>query len=161
MKTLPILSAAALVTGALSFGGTAQATALFFEGDMVRGHTQDGATGPSCVLTSQYKRREEVVWRVRVLDESGKALDDAGLKSLTVVLSDGEKFEMGYGQHPRGKHTDAFWATSWVIPADYPTGTMTYKVVATDADGAAHEWAPFNVEPSNLTIIPGEVTFTK
>jgi hypothetical protein len=161
MKALPILSAITISAAALCFGGAAQATNLFFEGDMVRGHTQDGATGPSCVLTSEYKRREEVVWRVRVLDETGKALDDSGLKSLTVILSDGEKIDMGYGQHPRGKHTDAFWATSWVIPADFPTGSMSYKVVATDLDGQAHEWEPFNVEPSKLTIIPGEVTFTK
>ena len=161
MKTLTILSVVTLSTAMLSFTGTAQAAHLFFEGDMVRGHTQDGATGPSCVLTSEYKRREEVVWRVRVLDDAGNNLDDTGIKSLTVVLTDGQEFEMDFGQHPRGKHTDAFWATAWVIPADFPTGTLGYKVLAVDNDGQSHEWAPFNVAPSLLTVIPGDVTFTK
>ena len=99
---------------------------------MVRGHTQDGATGPSCVLTSEYKRREEVVWRVRVLDETGKSLDDKGLKSLTVVLSDGEKIDMGYGQHPRGKHDGRVLGDLVGHPGRLPTGTIGYKVVATD-----------------------------
>ncbi len=161
MKTLTAVSAVALSAALFSFGGTAQGAALFFEGDMVRGHTQDGATGPSCVLTSEYKRQESVVWRVRVLDEAGNNLDDTGIKSLAVVLADGQQFEMDFGQHPRGKHTDAFWATSWGIPADYPTGTLGYKVVAVDNDGQTHEWEPFNVEPSKLTVIPGDVTFTK
>ena len=161
MKTLTALSAVALSAAMFGFAGTAQAANLFFEGDMVRGHTQDGATGPSCVLTSEYKRREEVVWRVRVLDDAGANLDDTGIKSLSVVLSDGQEFEMDFGQHPRGKHTDAFWATGWSIPADYPTGTLGYKVVAVDNDGQSHEWEPFNVEPSKLTVIPGDVTFTK
>lgn len=161
MKTLPIVSAVALSTAVLGFGGTAQAANLFFEGDMVRGHTQDGATGASCVLTSEYKRQESVVWRVRVLNENGDNLDDAGIESLAVVLSDGEEIAMDFGQHPRGEHTDAFWATSWRVPADYPTGTIGYKVVAVDNDGETHEWEPFNVAPSKLTIIPGEVTFTK
>ncbi len=161
MRTLPIVSAVAILGGALCLGGGAQAAALFFEGDMVRGHTQDGATGPSCVLTSEYKHQESVVWRVRVLNENGDNVDNSGIKSLAVVLSDGQEIAMDFGQHPRGKHTDAFWATSWRVPVDYPTGTVGYKVVAVDNDGQSHEWEPFNVEPSKLTIIPGEVTYTK
>jgi hypothetical protein len=161
MKTLPILSAAALAAVALLSNVSAEAKNLFFEGDMVRGSTQDGSTGPSCVLTSQYMHKEHVVWRVRVLDETGAALDDKGLTSLVVELSDGEKFDMHFGKHPRGKATDEFWATSWGVPDDYPTGTISYKVIATDLDGNAHEWQPFNVDLSELTVIPGEATFTK
>ena len=123
--------------------------------------TQDGATGPTCVLTSQYMRKEHVTWRVRVLGADGTPADDKVLKGLTVVLSDGSKFDMHYGTHPRKNPTDKFWATSWAIPADYPTGTVEYKVVATDMDGNAHEWTPFNVDLSKLMVIPGEVVFTK
>jgi hypothetical protein len=160
MKTLAILSGVALSAALLS-SGSAQAVNLFFEGDMVRGATQDGATGATCVLTSQYMRKEHVVWRVRVLDETGAQLDDKGLQSLVIELSDGQQFPAHFGHHPRGKPTDDFWATSWGIPADYPTGTISYKVIATDLDGTVHEWRPFNVNLSDLAIIPGEVTFTK
>ena len=161
MKLRSFVCMAAISVAALSVAGSAQARNLFFEGDMVRGHTQDGATGPSCVLTSENKRQESVVWRVRVVDDAGQNVDDKGIKSLVIQLGDGETFDMGFGQHPRGKHTDAFWATSWRIPADFPTGSIGYKVVATDMDGTTHEWSPFNVAPSKLTVIEGEVTFTK
>jgi hypothetical protein len=161
MKFSTIACFAAVSTAAFSTSGAAQAANLFFEGDMVRGHTQDGATGPSCVLTSEYKRQESVVWRVRVLNADGAMVKDSDLKSLVVELSNGETYDMHYGKHPRGKATDEFWATSWRIPADFPTGTIEYKVVATDMEGTAHEWTPFNVLPSKLTVIEGDVTFTK
>lgn len=161
MKTRHLIVAAAFSAAFLGLADAAGAGPLFFEGDMVRGRSQDGQTGVTCVLTSQYMRKEHVVWRVRVLDAAGGQVDDKGLKSLEVVLSSGEKFAMKFGPHPRGKPTDNFWATSWGIPVDYPTGTISYKIVATDMDGHAHEWMPFNVNLSNLTIIPGEAVFTK
>lgn len=161
MGTKELLTALSLSVAAVALAAPANAANLFFEGDMVRGGTQDGATGPTCVLTSQYMRKEHVVWRVRVLQEDGTQADDKVLKSLVVQLSDGESFPMHYGTHPRKNPTDKFWATSWAIPADYPTGTVDYKVIATDMDGNTHEWTPFNVNLSQLTVIPGEVTFTK
>jgi hypothetical protein len=134
---------------------------LFFEGDMVRGGSPQGLTGPTCVLESQFKRRELVAWRIRVRDETGRSLDQTGLKSLVVKLPDGQTFTAKYGPHPKGKDTDRFWSTSWSIPADYPTGTFAYTVVATDNQGHTHEWAPFKVTLSELTIVEGDVTFSK
>lgn len=134
---------------------------LFFEGDMVRGGTAAGTTGPTCVLASQFKRREAVVWRIRVRDQGGKDLDGSRLKSLAVKLPDGQMFAARFGAHPKGGDSDHFWSTSWVVPADYPTGSFAYSVVASDNDGSVHTWAPFNVALSQLTIIAGDVTFSK
>lgn len=134
---------------------------LFFEGDMVRGSQKEGMTGPVCVLASQFKRKESVVWRVRVLDTAGQPVDDKQLKSLVVELSDGQKFPMKFGPHPRGRTDDYFWSTSWIIPADYPTGTFAYKVIATDIKGRAQAWEPFKVALSQLTVVPGNVEFKK
>ena len=52
-----------------------QAKKLFFEGDLVR-HTLENQKGPFCVLTSQFKRKEAVAWRIRVLDSAGDVADD-------------------------------------------------------------------------------------
>lgn len=139
----------------------AQDSRLFFEGDMVRGGTKAGMTGPVCVLASQFKRRELIVWRIRVRDQAGKNLDASDLRSLVVKLSDGQSFPARFGPHPREKATDDFWATSWAVPADYPTGSFSYSVVATDTAGGTHSWMPFKVAPSQLTIVPGDVTFTR
>ena len=159
-RLVPWAVAAAL--GVASAPAPAQAQGrLFFEGDMVRGGTPQGLTGPACVLESQFKRRELVVWRIRVRDETGRNLDQSGLKSLVVRLPDGQAFPAHYGPHPKGKDTDQFWSTSWSIPATYPTGTFAYTVVATDNQGHTQEWAPFKVALSELTIIEGDVTFAK
>lgn len=147
-----------LVLGTLGLpqGALAQDTAprYFFEGDMVRGPVS-GTSLASCVLTSQFKRNEPIVWRVRVIDaKTGRAVDDKALKSLVVVLPDGQKFPARFGPHPKGKNEDFFWTVSWRIPADYPTGTLGYKVIATGADGQPTTWEPFKVSLSQLTIVP-------
>lgn len=162
MRIPQIVVGTLIAVGVIGLADLAQAQQLFFEGDMVRGRDRNlGASGPTCVLTSQFKRQEHVVWRVRVVGEDGENLGDDVVKSLVVEIPGGEQFEMGFGEHPRQEKTDAFWATSWQIPADYPTGTIGYKIVATDADGNTHEWQPFKVANSNLTVIPGDVTWEK
>ena len=162
MRPSTFVAAMLFSAGLVGLADAAQAAKLFFEGDMVRGRGQEGATGATCVLSNQFMRKEIVAWRVRVLGEDGQPVDDKGLKSLVIRLSDGQTFDMKFGPHPRNPpQTDSFWATGWSIPADYPTGSLSYKVMATDLDGNSHEWAPFNVGSSQLTVIPGEVTFTK
>src|ERR1700678_1899903 len=89
MKTLT-LSAVLLSTAVVSVASGARAETLFVEGDIVRG-VQRGAPGPGCVLNNQFKHLEKVVWRFRVKDASGRALDEKGLKSLVVELPDGQK----------------------------------------------------------------------
>lgn len=132
---------------------------LAFEGDMVRGGGPT-ATGPACVLTSQFHRNERVVWRVRVVDPAtGANLGSDALKSLTVELPDGTKLPMAFGGHPaRGEPTDHFWATSWEIPKDYPTGSFAYRVVATDPKGQEHVWRPFKIASSELAVLPAAPT---
>src|SRR5213593_4215452 len=136
-----------------AFDANAQAAKkLFFEGDLVRG-AQQGAPGPFCVLNNQFKRLEKVVWRIRVVDQSGQALDDKGLKSLVVELPDGQKLNARYGPHPppaQGPATDYFWTAIWIIPTSYPSGTFAYKVVATDLDGGSQVWEPFKRSTSQL-----------
>jgi hypothetical protein len=158
MSAAQVLSAIALAV-ALTFNPASpraqDATRLFFEGDMVRGATGGGVFGPVCVLTSQYRRKEQVVWRLRVRDQTGAALDDKRLKSVVVELPDGQKFPLKFGPHPaRGPATDHFWATSWVIPDAYPTGSFSYRVSATDLQDKAHTWEPFKVGLSQLAVIP-------
>jgi len=161
LRKLSATVLAAALLGAAASADAQDDQKLFFEGDMVRGVQQAGLTGPACVLTSQFRRKESVVWRVRVLDAAGKAVDSSALKSLAVELPDGQKFSMRFGPHPRGRTDDYFWSASWVIPADYPTGTFAYKVTAVDLQGRSHTWEPFKIQLSQLTVIPGEVEFTK
>jgi hypothetical protein len=101
MKTLTF-SAIVWSMTVLSFADCAQAQQakkLFFEGDIVRHPVADQA-GPFCVLTSQFKRKEAVAWRIRVLESSGSVADDKVLKSVVVELGDGQKIPAHYGSPP-------------------------------------------------------------
>lgn len=149
--------AASALLALVGLCGAAQAAAprYFFEADTVRGVPPTGPTGAPCVLSSQFKHKEEVVWRVRVLDaKTGKSVDDKGLKSLAIEMSNGQKVEMRFGEHPnRGPKTDRFWSGAWSVPESFPTGSLTYKVIATDKQGKATSWEPFKIAPSQLTVI--------
>jgi hypothetical protein len=148
-----VLSAA---TFAFAQPAHAQAKKLFFEGDIVR-HAIEGQQGPFCVLANQFKRKEAVAWRIRIMQASGQVADAKALKSVTVVLGNGEKLPAKYGPHPpRGQATDTFWSLFWTIPGDFPTGSLGYKVVATMNDGTEETWSPFNRPSTQLSVIAGE-----
>ncbi len=127
---------------------------LILSSDMVSGA---GGTVPSaaiCVLTSQYKPGNQVVFRVRVYDPvTGQAMDNKSLSSVTITLPDGQSFKAKYSGHPAKNPADSFWAASWVIPANYKTGTLSYKATATANDGRTGTFDTFNVQPSLLTIV--------
>ena len=94
-------AAIALSVAVLGFssGAQAQSKKLFFEGDIVR-HALEGQQGPFCVLNNQYKRKEAVAWRIRVLDgTTGAQADDKALKSVVVLLGNGQKLPAKFGGH--------------------------------------------------------------
>ncbi len=148
---------------------------LIVAGDTVRGHIPSEA-GPSCAVNSQWYRGEMIVWRVRVFDpETGNqvpanpsdlipAIPDAdaiaalteGL-TVTLHLSDGQSFPMHFGGHggdKEGQRADYFWTFGWVIPADYPTGTVEdWITVDWSAEFKTGRSQPFQVPPAMLNIM--------
>ena len=142
--TWALIAAAIAMLGSPSPSSAQEAQKLFIEGDIVRGNTPNGITGPVCVLANQFKRKENVIFRIRVLNAMGQPLDDKALKSLTVELSDGQKIPASYRARPPrnimaslgiSEPLDYFWSSAWLIPENYPTGSLSYRVVATDNQG--------------------------
>jgi hypothetical protein len=148
-----VLLASFVVLGSLP--AVAQDNArLAISGDMVLGVTPRIKGPPPCVLSSEYRKGEMVVFRARVTDaHTGQALDASGVASVTLEVSNGQKFPMKFGPHPPKNSTDNFWTAAWMIPEDHPTGSFTYKVIATNKNGASFTWEPFKIVASNLTII--------
>jgi hypothetical protein len=100
-----------------------------------------------------------LVWRVRVIDpKTGQPMDDTMLTKVEVTLSDGQVIELNYGQHPPAPNParDYYWANAWLIPKDYPTGTLGYTVIATATDGRTGEYKPFDIA-SSLPSVTDEV----
>jgi len=155
---------AILLSIALSaFSGTAAAQdttdpagSLFFEGDLVA-HRLDGQAGPFCVLKSRYTRGEAVAWRLRILAPDGSVVEGENVESVVVELGSGDTVPLDYGPHGNPP-TDYFWASSWTVPASYPTGSLGYSVLVTMNDGSVVTWEPFTRPASQLTIIDGSPT---
>jgi hypothetical protein len=145
----------ALVAGACASepeapSGPPAASNLIVDANTVTGHAEE----VSCVLANQFKPGGHVVWRMKVHDPvTGQPMDDEALESVEISLPDGQTFEAEYGGHPASNPSDFFWATSWEIPEDYPTGSLPYQVTATAVDGRTGTFTEYNVAPSLLTII--------
>jgi hypothetical protein len=56
---------------------------------------------------------------------------------------------------------DYFRSAVWLIPEDYPTGSLSYKVVATDMQGNTQSWAPFNDPRSLPMVMAGDVEYKR
>ena len=158
------------VFGFANVAAAQEAQKLFIEGDIVRGNTPNGITGPVCVLANQCKRKENVVFRIRVRNVAGQPLDDKNIKGIVVELSDGQKFPAAYRSRPPtavraalglSEPTDYFWSAAWLIPQDYPTGSLSYRVVATDMDGNTQRWTPFKDPRSLPLVMSGDVEYIK
>ncbi len=159
---LGIILAGALATGLVACSSSQPpstqqpqvAKVLFVEGDIVTGSGGTVKATASCVQQSQYKPGNQIVFRARVIDPAtGQPMDASTLKSVTVKLADGQTFEAKYGGHPGKAPTDSFWATSWVVPDSYSTGSLNFEITAVANDGRTGTFTPFNVAPSLLTIV--------
>src|SRR5262245_59134344 len=109
--TLPALALMAVFGFAASAQAQQLQAKLFFENDIVR-HALPGQQGPFCVLANQFKRKEAIAWRIRVLQPSGAIADDKFLKSVVVELGNGIKLPARYGPHGNPP-TDHFWSMFW------------------------------------------------
>jgi hypothetical protein len=139
------IAATALVLSSAFAPAFAAALPMAISGDTV-------LSGP-CVQANTFKRADRIVFRAHVVDTAtGADLDASGLQSVVAVLPDGSKFDLAFGDHPPENATAHFWSVGWTVPADYPTGTLSYQIVATNKAGDSVTFEPFKVFPSQLTI---------
>jgi len=151
---------------AAAFGSSAAAAQdqpkLVIAADMVQGGKnvpEDQRAERACVTTNRFPRNSQMVWRARVFDPAtGNPLEGEALSKVEVNLSDGQVFEMEYGSHPPAPNPprDYYWTVGYLVPKDYPTGTLGYTITATDTQGRTGEFKPFDI-PSSLPTITDEV----
>jgi hypothetical protein len=145
-----IMLVAALAPSAVS--GQSGGDRLILFGDVVTfyppGHPRN------CLLNNQFKRGEPVGFRMNALDPATGKRDRA--TQLVVHLTyAGKTIDVPMRDRQNEKQPEReFWVAKWVVPDDAPMGIVRYTVTAKDSQGRTGEFKPFEVQASQLTIIP-------
>jgi hypothetical protein len=107
----------------------------------------------NCILNSQFKRGEPVGFRMTTRDPDGKRDRTA---QLVVHLSyAGKTIDIPMRDRQTAAQPEReFWVAKWIVPDDAPTGIVRYSVTAKDTQGRAGEFKPFDVQASQITIVP-------
>ena len=145
-----LLLVAALAPSPLS--GQSGSERLILFGDVVYfyppGHPRN------CLLNNQFKRGEPVGFRMNALNPAtGKR--DRATELVVHVTYAGKTVDvpMRDRQNERQPERD-FWVAKWMVPEDAPMGIVRYTVTAKDPQGRTGEFKPFEVQASQITIIP-------
>jgi hypothetical protein len=105
-------------------------------------------------MTNRYKRGEPVGFRMTAINPATGKRDRA--TQLVVHLNYAGK-TLDLPMRDRQTETQPereFWVLKWIVPDDAPAGIVRYSVTAKDSHGRTGEWKPFDVEASQLTIVP-------
>jgi hypothetical protein len=108
----------------------------------------------NCLLNNQFKRGEPVGFRMNAINPATGKRDRA--TELVVHLTYAGKtldLPMRDRQNERQPERE-FWVAKWMVPDDAPMGVVRYTVTAKDPQGRTGEFKPFEVQASQLTIVP-------
>ena len=108
----------------------------------------------NCLLNNQFKRGEPVGFRMSVVNPATGARDRA--TELVVHLTyAGKSVDVPMRDRQTEKQPEReFWVAKWVVPDDAPMGIVRYTVTAKVKQGRTGEFKPFEVQASQITIVP-------
>jgi hypothetical protein len=141
----------ALLQGSPAAGQSASSEKLFLTGDTV---LFLGVGIPhSCALNSYFKPGDRIGFRFTAINPATGTRDRAS--QLVVHLNyRGQTIDLPMRDRQNVKQPErAFWIAEWKVPDDAMTGIINYSVTARDPQGRTGEFKPFDVAPSQITIV--------
>jgi hypothetical protein len=152
-KLLGALALAAVsLLGPSDVSGQAASAGLVVYGDVV--YFYPPGTPKNCLLNNQFKHGEPVGFRMTAINPATGKRDRA--TELVVHLNFAGRtidLPMRDRQTERQPERD-FWVAKWTVPDDAPMGIVRYSVTARDPQGRTGEFKPFEVQASQITIVP-------
>jgi hypothetical protein len=105
-------------------------------------------------LEQLFQARDRIGFRFTALNPATGRRDRASQLVVHVVY-DGKTVDLPMRDRQSEKQPERdFWIAEWTVPADAPLrSTIRYTVTAKDSQGRTGEYRPFDVEPSQLTVI--------
>lgn len=136
MRRLLVAIGAVAVLGAMAMPALAQAPdkiPVFLYVDTVNGTRPAPGTPPrpvGCTQTNNFKRGEQVVFRIwGSVADTGAILNTEIVKYAYVRLPGVPNLKLNWGPHGAQSNRVWFWTVPWIVPADYPLGAVTARIV--------------------------------
>lgn len=136
MRRLLVAIGAVAVLGAMAMPALAQAPdkiPVFLYVDTVNGTRPAPGTPPrpvGCTQTNNFKRGEQVVFRIwGSVADTGAILNTEIVKYAYVRLPGVPNMKLNWGPHGAQSNRVWFWTVPWIVPADYPLGAVTARIV--------------------------------
>ena len=107
----------------------------------------------SCSQNSYFKRGDRIGFRFTAINPAtGKR--DRATQVVVHLTYGGKTIDLPMRDRQSDKQPEReFWIAEWKVPDDAGTGILRYTVTAKDPQGRTGEYKPFDVDPSQLTII--------
>jgi hypothetical protein len=157
MKRLMLVIGLAVTASAILIPSLAQAADppkkldVMLYVDTVNGSRPVGARprAVSCTQTNVYVRGEQQVFRVwGSVGGTGDILSTENVKYAYVSVPGTPNMKMNWGSHGSATNKVWFWTTAWNLPADYPLGETTAKIVFKTEDDS------FGTYEYKFTVVP-------
>jgi hypothetical protein len=108
----------------------------------------------NCILNNQFKRGEPVGFRMNAVNGmTGKR--DRATELVVHLQYAGKTIDLPMRDRQTDRQPEReFWVAKWMVPDDAPMGIVRYTVTAKDPQGRTGEFKPFEVQASQITIVP-------
>lgn len=108
----------------------------------------------NCLLNNQFKRGEPVGFRMNAINPATGTRDRATQLVVHMTFA-GRTIDLPMRDRQSATQPEReFWIAKWMVPEDAPMGIVRYTVTAKDPQGRTGEFKPFEVQASQVTIIP-------
>lgn len=149
MTRLVLIAGAALAMLAAALTPSVQAATpakldVFLYVDTVNGTRPAGAKPRpiGCTQTNTFKRGEQLVFRIWGSEvATGAVLSTENVMYAYAKIPGQSNLKLNWGAHGTAPNRVWFWTGAWNIPADYPLGTATFRVVFKTE---SHKFGTFN-----------------
>jgi hypothetical protein len=154
MRRILVLLGMVVAVGAVAVPALAQVPKLnmFLYVDTVNGTRPAPGTAPrpvGCSHTNTFKRGEQVVFRVwGSVAETGEILSSQNVKYAYVKTPGLPNLKLNWGGHGAVTNRVWFWANAYLVPADYPLGNVTARIVFKTEDNK------FGLYDYDMVILP-------
>ena len=155
MRRLFLIFGVVAVIGALAAPALAQAPDklnVFLYVDTVNGSRPAPGTERrpiGCTQWTNWKRGEQVVFRIwGSVADTGAILNTENVKYAYVSIPGQPNLKLNWGAHGAQTNRVWFWTAAWIVPADYPLGSLTARIVFKTEENK------FGRYDYDMTIIP-------